>query len=136
MSWLRVVTYQLPEEGAARDDALELVKTGTEAMVRVLEQQPGFGGAYWGESPEEDTVSAVTHWSSLEAIQAADGALAELRAVHALARGISVLEVHNVGLFAVPAISMWLDDDDGREPPARRDAYLQLHPSRFARWRR
>lgn len=72
MSWLRVVTYQLPDHSVAK--AVEAIKAGTEQVVRILEERPGFGGAYWGESPADNTVSAISHWSSLEAIQSAEGA--------------------------------------------------------------
>lgn len=132
MSWLRVVTYQLPDQGGAA--AVEAIKAGTEEIVRVLEELPGFGGGYWGESPEDNTVSGITHWSSLEAIQAAEGALKKIQKDRDPGHGSSVLEVHNVGLFAVPAISMWLDDD-GAEPQAE-SKYHQLFPGRFARWRK
>ncbi|HEX3613730.1 MAG TPA: hypothetical protein VHU88_18720 [Sporichthyaceae bacterium] len=134
MSWLRVVTYSLPETDT--EQALEGLRAGSESVVRILEDQPGFGGAYWGESPEENTVSAITHWSSLAAIEAAEPALARVRAQReSVADGIAVLEVHNVGLFAVPAVSMWFDDDEPRVFAERQD-YMQLYPRRFARWRR
>lgn len=132
MSWLRIVTYQLPDQGATT--AIEAIKADTEKIVRVLEELPGFGGGYWGESPEDNTVSAITHWSSLEAIQSAQGALKKIQAERDPGHGSTVLEVHNVGLFAVPAISMWLDEDGSEPEPA--DKYHQLFPGRFARWRR
>jgi hypothetical protein len=134
VSWLRVVTYSLPETDT--EQALEGLRAGSESVVRILEDQPGFGGAYWGESPEENTVSAITHWSSLAAIEAAEPALARVREQReSVADGIAVLEVHNVGLFAVPAVSMWFDDDEPRVFAERQD-YMQLYPRRFARWRR
>jgi hypothetical protein len=134
VSWLRVVTYSLPETDT--EQALEGLRAGSESVFRILEEQPGFGGAYWGESPEENTVSAITHWSSLAAIEAAEPALARVRAQReSVADGIAVLEVHNVGLFAVPAVSMWFDDDEPRVFAERQD-YMQLYPRRFARWRR
>ncbi|MGQ0464324.1 MAG: hypothetical protein ACT4QG_03275 [Sporichthyaceae bacterium] len=131
MSWLRVVTYQLPDQGAA--EAIEAIKAGTEEISRVLEELPGYGGGYWGESPEDNTVSGVTHWSSLEAIQAAEGELRKIQQTRDVAHGAKLLEVHNVGLFAVPAISGWLNDDDN-EPEA--DKFHSAFPKRLARWRR
>lgn len=131
MSWLRVVTYQLPDQGAA--EAIDAIKAGTEAISRVLEELPGYGGGYWGESPEDNTVSAVTHWSSLEAIQSAEGALRKIQQTRDVAHGSTLLEVHNVGLFAVPAVSSWLSDDDKEPAP---DKFHQVFPKLLARLRR
>jgi hypothetical protein len=123
MSWLRVVTYQLPTDDTAA--AIDSIKAGTAEVVAILEQQPGFGGAYWAESPEDNTVSAVSHWTDLSAIEAADAALTKIRAMRdASGAAVAVLEVHQVGLFAVPAISMWADEP--AEAPGPRHALSRL----------
>lgn len=129
MSWLRVVTYQLP--GSDAGEALEAVKAETAAVVAILEEQPGFGGAYFADSPEDNTVSAISHWTSLEAIQSAESALAKVQEMRNTAAGVQVLETHNIGLFAVPAISMWSADEDTDDQARRR-----LLPSRRFGWRR
>lgn len=123
MSWLRVVTYQLPTDDTA--DAIDAIKSDTAEVVAILERQPGFGGAYWADSPEDNTVSAVSHWTDLSAIEAADAALDRIRALRdASGAAVAVLEVHQVGLFAVPAISMW--DDEPAEAPGPRHAMSRL----------
>ena len=123
MSWLRVVTYQLPTDDTAA--AIDSIKADTAEVVAILEQQPGFGGAYWADSPEDNTVSAVSHWTDLSAIEAADAALAKIQAMRdGSGAAVTVLEVHQVGLFAVPAISMWADEP--AEAPGPRHALSRL----------
>jgi len=111
MSWLRVVTYQLPTTGT--ETAIEEIKASTATVVAILEEQPGFSGAYWADSPEDNTVSAISYWASLEAIEAAEKSLAKIQSIRDSTEGL--LEVHNIGLFPVSSISMWGADDEGEE---------------------
>jgi hypothetical protein len=111
MSWLRIVTYTVPDtdDGNAKQALIASVAD----YVSVLERQRGFSGAYWGESPADGTISAVSHWSSLNAIEAAEGALRELQAMTPSA-GLSLVDVQNIELFPVPAMSMWTDEEEPR----------------------
>jgi heme-degrading monooxygenase HmoA len=130
MSWLRVVTYQLPagDSGAA----VESIKADTATVVALLEEQRGYGGSYWADSPEDNTVSAISYWESLEDIEAAEAALTKIQSMRdSSGPGVSVLEVHNIGLFPVPSISMW-SSDDGEDDDGGRHRLL---PRRFGRKR-
>jgi heme-degrading monooxygenase HmoA len=127
MSWLRVVTYQLPATDT--DAAIESIKASSASVLSVLETLPGFGSAYWAESPEDNTVSAISYWVSLEAIHAAEASLKNIQSIRDSTAGL--LEVHNIGLFPVPAISMWSSDDAEEEAPKR-----GLLAGRFGRKRR
>jgi heme-degrading monooxygenase HmoA len=127
MSWLRVVTYQLPATDT--DAAIESIKASSASVLSVLETLPGFGSAYWAESPEDNTVSAISYWVSLEAIHAAEASLKNIQSIRDSTEGL--LEVHNIGLFPVPAISMWSSDDAEDEGPKHR-----LLAGRFGRKRR
>jgi heme-degrading monooxygenase HmoA len=126
MSWLRVVTYQLPATDT--EAAIESIKASSASVLAVLETLPGFSTAYWAESPEDNTVSAVSYWSSLEAIKAAEATLKNIQSIRDATTGL--LEVHNIGLFPVPAISMWSSDDGEDEAPKHR-----LLAGRFGRKR-
>jgi heme-degrading monooxygenase HmoA len=126
MSWLRVVTYQLPATGT--DAAIDEIKASSASVVSILEKQPGFSGAYWADSPEDNTVSAISYWGSLESIEAAEKSLAQIQSIRNSTEGL--LEVHNIGLFPVSSISMWGADDSEDEAPRHR-----LLPGRFGRKR-
>jgi heme-degrading monooxygenase HmoA len=126
VSWLRVVTYQLPATDA--DAAIESIKASSAGVLSVLEAQPGFGSAYWAESPEDNTVSAISYWGSLEAIEAAEASLKKIQSIRDATEGL--LEVHNIGLFPVPAISMWSSDEAEEDGNKRR-----LLSGRFGRKR-
>jgi hypothetical protein len=66
---------------------------------------------------------------SLEAIHAAEASLKNIQSIRDSTEAL--LEVHNIGLFPVPAISMWSSDDAEDEGPKHR-----LLAGRFGRKRR
>ncbi len=96
-SWLRVTTFKLP---ADQESAVEFVKSSVGDVTRLLRSQPGYGGGYWGDSPEERTYGAVLHWSSLRAIQDASEVLEQQQARRA-ASGFQVKDVRNIQVSAM-----------------------------------
>jgi len=96
-SWLRIVTFALPDDPNIDSDFVAASLSGSAAILR---QQAGFKGAYWGESPADRTISAVMHWSSLDAIEASVPALRELTARRTNA-GFHLLSAENIKLYAM-----------------------------------
>lgn len=123
-TWLRVVTYRVEEPAtdrvlldrlAAYDAAMEGMKSCVADVIHELETQPGFKGGYGGHNPVDGTVSAITYWSSLAAIEAATGGLHQLRA-EAEALGLVVESVHHTRLFAVPETPLLAGNAAQEEP--------------------
>jgi hypothetical protein len=96
-SWLRIVTFALPED---RQVSSVDVAASLGGSAEILRRQPGFKGAYWGESPEDRTIAAVMHWSGLAAIEGAVDALRALTARRAEA-GFIRTNAENIKLYAM-----------------------------------
>jgi len=96
-SWLRIVTFALPED---RQIGHEYVAESLSGSAAILREQPGFKGAYWGEAPDDRTIAAVMHWNGLAAIENAVGALRRLTARRTDA-GFRLLRAENIKLYAM-----------------------------------
>jgi hypothetical protein len=96
-SWLRIVTFALPDDPDINSD---LVASSLAGSAAILKQQPGFKGAYWGESPADRTIAAVMHWSGLVAIESAMDALRTLTTRRTDA-GFRLLTAENIKLYAM-----------------------------------
>lgn len=79
MSWLRIVTYRVPDSGPDAAAALEDVVTKIPEFLRILRQQAGFMAGHWGVDPEGGPVFVLTRWGSREDIEAANFVLKYLQ---------------------------------------------------------
>lgn|GEM_PF-2210497 len=93
-TWLRVVTYRAEEPTEAMS---EYMRASARGVARMMEGMKGFQAGYWGEDPTNGTVSAVTYWDSLEAIEAAAPSLSRLQGERAR-HGVNVQTTTNIRL--------------------------------------
>jgi len=96
---MRVVVYRsiVPSDPGAAD----YLESTTADTMRLLEQQPGFEQGHWARTYGTDEITAVTYWDSLDAITAAEQALAGLQEQREQ-NGITVTSVRNMRLLDVP----------------------------------
>jgi len=91
--WLRVVVY----EGSSGDVDEQFIRDAAQEAVRVLEKTPGCTLGYWGNDKKAGTMAAVTYWTSLEAIEAAQPTLEKLQSERA-SSGVKVVSANNFKL--------------------------------------
>ena len=95
-TWLRVVTYRAeePQEQGIAD----YIRATGRGVVAMLEGMPGFQVGYWGEDPTTGTVTALSYWDSLDAIEAALPTLERLQTERAR-HGVIVQNATNIRLL-------------------------------------
>ena len=100
-TWMRVVTYRPrnPDDGAA----IDYMRASAQGVLRMLGGIPGFQRGFWGEDASTGTISAVSYWDSLTAIEAAAELLNQLQAERAR-YGVIVRSTSNIRLLDTSAV--------------------------------
>jgi len=91
-------------------------------VIRVLSHCDGYEYGYWGEDPETGKMAAITLWTSLEAIDAADPRLERFHQERERL-GVSVVSANNFKLLSVSAgPHSWINDASDVSDRLRQEA--------------
>lgn|GEM_PF-2372348 len=106
--WIRIVIYDCVVED--RDSHAAYMTYTAKNVIRVLSNCDGYEDGYWADDPETGKMAAITFWTSLPAIKAANDRLERFHEErHRL--GVRVLSVNNFKLLTVGAgPGSWIED--------------------------
>ena len=106
--WMRIVIYDCLVENP--DSHSAYMTYTAKNVIRVLSHCDGYEYGYWGEDPETGKMAAITLWTSLEAIDAADPRLERFHQERERL-GVSVVSANNFKLLTVGAgLGSWIED--------------------------